>query len=79
MSTKVDKCRLCRSNEAKWICLDDKMHTYWELELTRRLKLELKGRKQQDAYIVCRQCRRQIERLNSRSKWPRGLKFLPWS
>jgi len=74
-----DTCRLCRKSEAKWLVLDEKQHVYWEVYLTPRLVLDLKRRTQQDAYVVCRQCRKQIERYNSRSKWPRGLKFLPWS
>jgi len=76
---RSDVCRLCRTSEAKWVVLDDKARVYWELYITDRLKLDLKRTTQHDAYLACQRCRSQIERYNSRSKWPRELKFLPWS
>jgi hypothetical protein len=79
MTNRHDSCDLCVKHDARWVCLDDKKHVYWELFLARRLRLDLRRRDQQDSYYVCQQCREQIERYNATSKWPRRLRFLPWS
>ena len=77
--TLRDVCQLCRKGEAKWVALSDREHTYWHLYLTRRLKPDFHRTTQLDPFLVCEQCKRFMDRVNSRSKWPRRLVFHPWS
>jgi hypothetical protein len=74
-----DPCSMCRSHDAKWLAVDDMMHTTWVVYLTDDLKLDMKPRSERVCYVVCERCRRQVEGWNRRSRKPRGLKFLPWS
>lgn len=80
-----DICQLCVKGDAKWIVLDDKPHVYWELYLTKGLKVDLKRRVEEACYLACEPCRRQIERYNKAPQkssygWRRRkVTFLPWS
>ena len=77
---KPDRCQMCSKNDAVWLILDSKMHTYYEAVLTESLELDLEKRKQRDAYLVCTSCKSQIIKQNraGRKTKPRDLKLLRW-
>jgi hypothetical protein len=73
-----DKCQHCRQSVAVWLCIDER-HVYWVLYLTRNLKPQLRRRVQDDLYLLCGGCKYRKEQFNKTARFPRKVRFIPWS
>lgn len=80
MKKGVDKCEICVKGDATWLVLDDTWHVYHALYLDGHLQPQLKTRRQQDGYLVCDVCKRQVIRSNKPSprRRRRLLEFIEW-
>jgi hypothetical protein len=72
-----DPCQLCHKGPARWLCLDPKQHTYLRMTLGKDDE-EPEVTKQEDAVLLCNDCRRAKVQGNRASRKPRKMGWMRW-